>query len=693
MAKTSKLIGYGISFNMKLVGGVKTAKDFEDAAKSVQKSLNRSSNSVKQHDLQLKILDKAYQRNVITQKQYDQARFSVEAKEIKRQRRLEKERRLVLGLDQQESLLAKNRQQRARMAGMAASGVSGLGLGGRAAGAARFLGGAAGLGAGAAGLGLGFIAASTVKESISAFAKLESQVTAMKSLFGEDIAEGLVSQFRSLAKSTILTNSQLIENAKIWASYGLTTEGITDRLKRLGTVAGGNSEKFRALTIAFAQVNAQGKLMGQEKNQLINAGFSLQAVADAAGISMNEFADAMKNGEITAEHLNQALINITSKGGMFFGYLEKQTETISGKLTILSGAWEEFMVALGETEQGPASAILDKMIAAAEALKDAAQYWGGGGVGPRPGQAQSFRGTGGTRQAAEGRTDAFLLGQAGSSALVDQGEGSLDERNAGIRFIQRARGISYREAAAIYDERTANLRANVEEENRIFEESLEAERKKRKEQEERDKKAREDFEAMMGTDVSDEELSRQYAATYASMGENAVRQRFEREYGMFAPEQMGGGMTMEEMGMMQQGERERQEEQRKFEEDQRRKAEEHNRQLEMDLLKAEQDRLDEQFKEEDKAIRERERKDKQMAQVPGGASFEAGSVAEFQFLKQRETESQTAIAVKEAEDRAERQREDLERRREEQMLRIEAQLEQLRQVQSGTFVGPLQDSM
>jgi len=191
----------------------------------------------------------------------------------------------------------------------------------------------------------------------------------------------------------------------------------------------------------------------------------------------------------------------------------------------------------------------------------------------------------------------------------------------------------------------------------------------------------------------------EYLSTMLEISDQDVRRDAEEEYrrrfsSVEAPnESFVGPMPHSRIQNRLDRQFEEDERQKNFDRDQQRKADEHNRQLEIDLLKAEQDRLDEQFREEDKAIRERERKDKQMAQVPGGASFEAGSVAEFQFLKQRETESQTAIAVKEAEDRAERQREDLERRREEQMLRIEAQLEQLRQIQSGTFVGPLQDSM
>ena len=45
MAKTTKLVGYGIAFDMKLVGGAKTADDFKKAAKQYvlkQEQLNQA---------------------------------------------------------------------------------------------------------------------------------------------------------------------------------------------------------------------------------------------------------------------------------------------------------------------------------------------------------------------------------------------------------------------------------------------------------------------------------------------------------------------------------------------------------------------------------------------------------------------------------------------------------------------------
>ena len=696
MAKTTKLIGYGISFDMKLVGGVKTADDFERAAKSVRKSINRSTDATKQHKLQLEVLDQSLKKSIVTQKQYDEARFSVEAKEIKRQQRLEKERRLVLGLDQQESLLAKNRQQRARMAGMAASGVSGLGMGGAAAGAARFLGGTVGLGLGAAGMGLGFVGAATVKASISAFAKLESQVTAMKSLFGEDIAGNLNTQFRALAKTTILTNSQLIENAKTWASYGLTTEGLTDRLKRLGTVAGGNSEKFRALTIAFAQVNAQGKLMGQEKNQLINAGMSLSAVADAAGISMDQFADAMKNGEITAEHLNQALVNVTSEGGLFAGYLEKQAETVTGKMTILSASWEEFLVALGESEQGPASVILDKMIDAAVELKAAAEWWSGKGSPPTPGvagaQASRFAGgivdTGGA-QATYGARGGFMGGMGGG---LQPSVNSESERERTARE-ERLRALAEEEEA------TKKREAAEKQVNDLL--------KKQFKQYMDNLRAAEGFIDRTGksfaipgqptrlertgtsviSDIEQQGLFEEAERIGEVFGESAMNQ-----FKQFFPEVFSETFKDTFVGPMPKSQydlaKEQSEEERKAREH-RESEEARIRQFEVDVLKREQGLLDDKFKNEEQLIKDELDRKKRMAKSPSFQSFEGGSVAEFMFLKSRSEQNETAKAIREAEDQAKIQRQELAAKKEAQDLNLESRIVELISIIQGTFVGPL----
>ena len=184
----------------------------------------------------------------------------------------------------------------------------------------------------------------------------------------------MIHEFKELARQTPLTTKGLIDSAVIWKSYGNTTENITERMRRFGDISGGNAEKMKLLTIAVAQVNAQGKLMGQEKNQLINAGMSLKEVAKAAGIEMEDFADAMKAGKISAEHLNQAIVNMTNEGGSHFGFMADQAETLLGKSEIMKNTFGEMFAEFGRMADntGMFDLFLDPMTGVAGALRDMA---------------------------------------------------------------------------------------------------------------------------------------------------------------------------------------------------------------------------------------------------------------------------------------------------------------------------------
>ena len=674
----------GVIVQMDVVGAAKVAEQIENAAKANERSLNNIRNAMDRHKRRLEDLNKRYKEGAITKQEYEAIFNKLKFQEDRRVARLEKEKNAVLGLNNAESLLERKRRDRARMAGMAAAGVSGLGLGGRAAGAARFLGGVAGLGPEAAMFGLGFGGLSLVKESLQAFTDLEAKVVSLKSLFGESLGEQLANQFRNLAKTTILTNNQLIENAKTWASYGLTTEGLTDRLKRLGTVAGGNSEKFRALTVAFAQVNAQGKLMGQEKNQLINAGFSLQAVADAAGISMENFADAMKNGEIRAEHLNEALIKVTSEGGLFAGYLEKQAETINGKMTILTSTWEEFLQTLGEAERGPAGFFLDKMIAAAEALKTSAEYFAGRNIFPF------------SMTAGDAIPGSAALGAAGATAQVDVGglpKGfelldilsfmGINSRMLGLSTtgpypmgqstVETPFGFS-----AIPNIDPVVLK-NLEEASIAVAAQLKVLAAEAEAQAERDRKRAEIEQAIFDDVMKNFGLTQQEFANavsqlrpgtelYDKMIEEFASRTFTEGGEGFVGPMMGGRKDQE--GRLERLAKEEQDridfEVAVAEAAEKSAKDKHKR--EMDLLAL-----------EEKAVAERLAREKRFAQGPADkdAMFTGGSVEEFMFLRRQTQQNEAAIATKAAEDRAQEQRDRIAEARKTLDERLATALEQI----------------
>jgi tape measure domain-containing protein len=681
MVRTTTLVGYGISFDMKLVGGTKTADDFVRVGKSVEKGLNRASRSVKDFEIAQDQLRQALRQGAISQKEYEQQLTTLRYKEQRRVEQLEKQRRAVLGLDKQERDLSRNRQKRARMAGMAASGVSGLGLGGRAAGAARFLGGA---GTGSMALmGLGFGGISLIKESISAFADLEAKVAGLKTLFGEELGETLTDQFRELAKTTILTNNQLIENAKTWASYGLTTDGLTDRLKRLGTVAGGNSEKFRSLTIAFAQVNAQGKLMGQEKNQLINAGFSLQAVADAAGISMENFADAMKNGQITAEHLNQALVDVTSEGGLFAGYLEKQAETISGKMTVLSSAWEEFLQNLGKSEKGPAGKFLDKMIYAVEKGTEFAELVSTGeisfGLGSGTEVSSRFGGAGGVETGfdfGDISTSVNLLGGLTGSSLepilrivAETGLFGEDVSSAAELYFKTLKGYAdkgvmgksgYASESAAYEADLAKKQEEVAIKNKKI-----AERNALEAAIIDPETTAESFQKLIDSITSKGLLDEAMKGSITGLKYKDVGEALFGGDDSVNPMETMGEQWGEDRRKAQEKELNRLERERQALEDQQKMAKERH-DFEMALLKMQESDLNERLAQEKNIAAGPAQKD---------AMFTGGSVEEFMFLRRQTQENETAVAVKEAEDRAAEQRRQIEADRKESARILEEKID------------------
>lgn len=288
-------------------------------------------------------------------------------------------KRIKAQLREETALLQKNTRQtllntKAKKANARAGGAAGLNFANIGGAAASMYGGRGGAAVGR-GIGIGAMAGGPVGVGLAAafggsfalgrmmeeFGDLQEAATDLKVFLGEEFGEESANAFRKIARESSLTTEGLIKNARVWASYGLETENIVDMVERLGIAAGGEREAFDNLTRAMAQVNAAGKLMGQEKNQLINAGFSLKIIADEAGVSMTNFSKAMEEGLITAEHVNNALIKATSEGGLYFGRLEKKAQTLNGQMDLLANNFNDLFANLGESQAGLISGVLNKL--------------------------------------------------------------------------------------------------------------------------------------------------------------------------------------------------------------------------------------------------------------------------------------------------------------------------------------------
>lgn len=128
----------------------------------------------------------------------------------------------------------------------------------------------------------------------------------------------------------------LQRSTKALLAYGVGHESAIEKVTQLTAISGGNKEALQSLSLAYAQVAAKGKLMGEEVRQFVNAGFNpLQQISADTGKSMGELSDEMRNGNISLAMVERAMQNATSAGGRFFGMNEKIAATSGGSFSRL----------------------------------------------------------------------------------------------------------------------------------------------------------------------------------------------------------------------------------------------------------------------------------------------------------------------------------------------------------------------
>jgi len=163
--------------------------------------------------------------------------------------------------------------------------------------------------------------------------------------------------------------TELFGGAKTLMGFGVEAKEVIPILKQLGDVAMGDKEKMQSLTIAFAQVKAGGKLMGQDLMQFVNAGFNpLTEMARTTGKSFAQLKDEMSKGAISSQMVADAFKSATSQGGLFFGMLDKIGETPFGKLQAMQGNIDMAKQQLGEALLPALSDFMDASKPLIEAL-------------------------------------------------------------------------------------------------------------------------------------------------------------------------------------------------------------------------------------------------------------------------------------------------------------------------------------
>lgn len=165
--------------------------------------------------------------------------------------------------------------------------------------------------------------------------------------------KAFLDEIKDFAVESPLSLTGVSQAAQTLLSFNVEADKTIPIIKQIGDISMGNEDRFKSLTLAFAQMSSAGKLMGQDLLQMINAGFNpLQEISEKTGKSISVLRKEMETGAISSEMVADAFRSATAEGGKFYGMTQKQADGIKGLQNQIEGAAQEMFNDLGKMSEG-----------------------------------------------------------------------------------------------------------------------------------------------------------------------------------------------------------------------------------------------------------------------------------------------------------------------------------------------------
>jgi tape measure domain-containing protein len=195
-------------------------------------------------------------------------------------------------------------------------------------------------------------------------AELESQARSLQVLTGSAEKAGqIIKDLQRLGAVTPFTSSEQIDSAKRLQAFGVETNKVVETTRRLADVSGATGAELQGLVTAYGQVQAKGRLQGEELLQFQERGVALQQeLRKQYNLSGEEFQDALQKGKISAEAVEFAIQNLTNAGGKYANGAIAQSDTLNGRFSTLQDGIEGLARTIGTALTPAIKAVLNEAI-------------------------------------------------------------------------------------------------------------------------------------------------------------------------------------------------------------------------------------------------------------------------------------------------------------------------------------------
>jgi tape measure domain-containing protein len=206
-----------------------------------------------------------------------------------------------------------------------------------------------GLGAAIGKLAVAFAGVQAIKFVFTQAAQLQTQARSLEILAGSAEKAGkIIKELQDLGAITPFTSTELIDSAKRLQAFGVETEKVVETTRRLADASGATGAELSGLVTAYGQVQAKGRLQGEELLQFQERGIALQEeLRKMYGMTGEEFQKALSKGQVSAKAVEVALIKLTNAGGKYANGAIAQSDTLNGKLSTLQDSFQRLAQNIG----------------------------------------------------------------------------------------------------------------------------------------------------------------------------------------------------------------------------------------------------------------------------------------------------------------------------------------------------------
>jgi tape measure domain-containing protein len=219
-------------------------------------------------------------------------------------------------------------------------------------------------------LATAFAGVQTFKFVFGKTAEIEKQSRSLEVLTGSAQKAGvIIKELQRIGAVTPFTSTELIDSAKRLQAFGVETEKVVETTRRLADVSGATGAELQGLVTAYGQVQAKGRLQGEELLQFQERGVALQKVLkEEYRLSGEEFQKALSKGQISAEAVEYAIQKLTNTGGKYANGAIAQSDTLSGRLSTLQDGIEQLARTVGTVLSPAIKAVLNQAIQAVDTI-------------------------------------------------------------------------------------------------------------------------------------------------------------------------------------------------------------------------------------------------------------------------------------------------------------------------------------